>query len=322
MSQSPSTRGPQPQQDPIVLPLIAEVDMVFRHIPLKGQTVRIGSSREYEDEHPVRKVRFEQDWYLGETVVTQAQWRALMKEDHVLRAQTFAELPEHPLTDVSWDEARAFCSRLQEVLQRVPVWSRLHARLPTEAEWEASCRAESLSDYWFGDGLECAERLAWTHENSGVRTHPAQSTPDPAKPPSHPWGLVGMHGNVWEWCEDLFYREHGWDSLAVAVDPCHIDPVKFSGDEPATYQEALEQVQALGRTEMVSIIQGMSLEEQGAYNRQQAENLGAPQRVLRGGSWLDLAELATASIRYCRPAVIPLRINGFRVCLSRPAASE
>jgi len=321
MSQSPSTRGPRPQQDSIVLPLNAEVDMVFRHIPLKGQTVRIGS-RKYENQAPVRKVRFEQDWYLGETVVTQTQWRALMKEDEVMGRQSFPDFLEHPLTDVSWEEALAFCTRLHEVLQRAPMRSHLHARLPTEAEWEAACRAGAHSDYWFGDGLECAERLAWTYENSAARTHPAWTTPDPSKPPPHPWGLLGMHGNVWEWCEDLFYRELGWDSTPVAADPCHIDPEKFTGDEPLIWQEALKQAQALNRPDAISIIQSWSPEQKEAYNEQQAKNAGGPRRVLRGGSWLYQAEGAIASVRVRRPAYDCNKNYGFRVCLSRPAVSR
>ena len=74
-------------------------------------------------------------------------------------------------------------------------------RLPTEAEWEYACRAGSDGDYPLATGSTPAGCHAWFATNAGKKTHPtAQKQPNA-------WGLFDMHGNVAEWCNDV-YDEH------------------------------------------------------------------------------------------------------------------
>jgi formylglycine-generating enzyme required for sulfatase activity len=96
-----------------------------------------------------------------------------------------------PVENVSWDDA-------QEFIKRMNARNDGHFyRLPTEAEWEYACRAGSTGDY--AGNLDA---MAWYDNNSGGKTHPVgQKSPNA-------WGLYDMHGNVLEWCEDVYHDNY------------------------------------------------------------------------------------------------------------------
>jgi len=147
----------------------------------------------YDDEvqHPVELT---QGYWLGDTVVTQALWEAVMGTN-LSRFQGF----NHPVEQVSWDDCQDFIKRLNARFDG------LEARLPTEAEWEYACRAGTSTATWVGNlpaGQEIEapllDAIAWVRANAGNTTHPV------AEKEPNPYGLYDMLGNVYEWCADGF----------------------------------------------------------------------------------------------------------------------
>jgi formylglycine-generating enzyme required for sulfatase activity len=82
-------------------------------------------------------------------------------------------------------------------------------RLPTEAEWEYACRAETQSTFFWGEGRADAAPYAWTISNSDGRMHPVAG-----KKPND-FGLYDMGGNVGEWCNDWYASDYYGKSPAT-----------------------------------------------------------------------------------------------------------
>ncbi|MFM8175547.1 MAG: SUMF1/EgtB/PvdO family nonheme iron enzyme, partial [Pirellulaceae bacterium] len=98
-----------------------------------------------------------------------------------------------PMTGISWLEAMEFCRRLGELPEEKKEGRRY--RLPTEAEWERACRADTSSAYSFGDDRSKLKEFAWY---GGQKAKPVGQL----KP--NAWGLFDMHGNAAEWCYDCY----------------------------------------------------------------------------------------------------------------------
>ena len=156
-------------------------------------------------EQPQHRVRITQPFYLGVTEVTQGQYRAVTGQS----PSQFKGSDELPVENVSWEEAVAFCDKLNEREKGQLGGERY--RLPTEAEWEYACRAGSTTRYSFGDDAAGLGEFAWFRDNSGGKTHPVGE-----KRPNA-FNLYDMHGNVWEWCQDWY--DDGYYRRSSAADP-------------------------------------------------------------------------------------------------------
>ena len=137
------------------------------------------------DEQPQTRVRFTKGFWIGETEVTQAQWRSLMGSNP---SSNKGAGDRAPVERVSWEDAARFCQRLNE---RERAAGRIPAgyvyRLPTEAEWEYACRAGSAGPY-AGDLAQIAvSGRRYTNTRAVASLQP------------NAWGLHDMHGNVAEW---------------------------------------------------------------------------------------------------------------------------
>ena len=136
-----------------------------------------------ENEMPVHRVEISEDYWLGKTEVTQAQWEKVMGSNPSFNNSC----SDCPVERVSWEDAKEFIRKLNE-LDNGFVYS-----LPTEAEWEYAARGGT--NRLFAGNIE---DLAWHSGNSEIATHPVES-----RLPNS-FGLYDMHGNVEEWCEDLY----------------------------------------------------------------------------------------------------------------------
>lgn len=128
---------------------------------------------------------------IGKYPITQAQYEAVMGKN----LSRFKGSSNLPVESVSWDDAQAFCQRLSQDTGK-------NYRLPSEAEWEYACRAGTTTRYYFGDNANQLGDYARFKDNSGGRTNLV------GKKKQNPWGLYDMHGNIYEWCEDIWHDNY------------------------------------------------------------------------------------------------------------------
>ena len=165
--------------------------------------------------------RIERSFAIASREVTVNQFLKFRK-DHEYD-EPFAPTGDCPVNDVSWYDAAAYCNWLSEQ-EGIPKdqWcyvpnakgeytagmsmspdylKRTGYRLPTEAEWEYACRAGADSAYSFGEAVDLLGKYGWFDGNSLGKSHPVGLMK------SNDLGLFDMHGNDWEWCQDV-YREY------------------------------------------------------------------------------------------------------------------
>ena len=151
------------------------------------------------------QVRITKPFAIGRTVVTQGQWRAVMGTEPWYEGLSKNQCgDDFPAVYVSWHDAVLFCETLTDLERDT---GRLTAtqsyRLPTEAEWEYACRADTTTAYSFGDDPKQLGNYGWYCGSSDLMLQRV------AEMKPNPWGLFDMHGNVWEWCADWEDEDDG-----------------------------------------------------------------------------------------------------------------
>lgn len=159
-----------------------------------------------DDEGPCHEVSVTNGFWLCNFEVTQAEYLTLIGAN----PSEGKGGPNAPVERVSWFDATNYCGRLSQrerALGRLP--DGLVYRLPSEAEWEYACRAQTQSAYSYGDNPAQLSNYGWWAANAGNYAHAV------GQKQSNPWGLYDMHGNVFEWCADWYLPYPGAQSFAA-----------------------------------------------------------------------------------------------------------
>ena len=220
------------------LPGSVRMEMVY----VAPGSFQMGSERGVDDEKPVHKVTLTNGYWIGKYPVTQAQWNALVTAMDVSldkgRPVAFfssngvggslvsgMDTSDFPMENISWNDCTALVDALNKADREGWRWS-----LPTEAQWEFAARGGNKSRGYTYSGSNDMDAVGWYYENSGKqklydsewdldKLEGNQCRPHRVKEKDigNELGIVGMSGNVCEWCNDR-YDEHYY-SISPTEDP-------------------------------------------------------------------------------------------------------
>ena len=172
----------------------------FTMVAVKCGTFQMGATKEQKSptryELPIHKVTLN-DYYIGETEVTQELWKAVMGTN-----PSSSKGDNLPVDRVSWNDCQIFISKLNKI-------TGTKFSLPTEAQWEYAARGGNQSRGYQYSGSNYVGIVAWNPNNSSGKLHPVKT-----RQPNE-LGLYDMSGNVWEWCQDYY----GYYSRKPQIDP-------------------------------------------------------------------------------------------------------
>jgi formylglycine-generating enzyme required for sulfatase activity len=176
-------------------------------ILIPGGKFMMGDDQHHQDEQPIHQVELA-PFLMGKYPITQAQYQAIMGEaiGHGLGA-------DYPIEQINWHDALAFCTKLSQQTGK-------QYTLPTEAQWEYACRANTTTVFHFGATITpnlVNYNGEYPYNGAAPGENRAQATPVGTFPPNG-FGLYDLHGNVWEWCLDEYqpnYQTAPVDGSAV-----------------------------------------------------------------------------------------------------------
>lgn len=191
-------------------------DVSFRMKHVGVGTFAMGTSETNTNAAPVHQVTITRDYFIGETEVSQALWKAVTTYTPTLDGKqwntTYGLGDRYPANYVSWDDCQAFIARLNELTGQ-------KFRMPTEAEWDFAARGGNMSEGLIFSGSNTLDDVAWYAANAytvGISS-PNYGPHEVATKAANELGIYDMTGNVWEWCAD-WYKD-SYDSSASVTDP-------------------------------------------------------------------------------------------------------
>ncbi|MDA0833886.1 MAG: formylglycine-generating enzyme family protein [Planctomycetota bacterium] len=212
----------------------------------------MGSPDSFKDaeqrERPQHKVRFTKPFYMGQHEVTKGVFAHFVQEtnykttaeqngvggngydaitgkfkakkEFTWKNPGFEQTDDHPVLNVSWDDAVQFCEWLSEREKE-------EYQLPTEAQWEYVCRAGSQEPWSFGNDVEglvvvgnvkdATAKEKFTEWDTIKSSDGYVFTAPVGQFQPNAFGIYDMHGNAWEWCRDI-YDENAYKNRSETTD--------------------------------------------------------------------------------------------------------
>ncbi|WP_281678686.1 formylglycine-generating enzyme family protein [Synergistes jonesii] len=198
----------------LLLALAAQAYAAGGLVLVKGGAFRMGSpsSEAWREKDEGAHEVTVSDFYIGRYEVTQREYRELMGE----KAFSFRG-DNLPVENVSWYDAVNYCNALSRKEGLTPTyavngrsvsWNRQADgyRLPTEAEWEYACRAGTDTPFWTGANITPEEADyygTYPYVDGQGGEYRGETVPVDSFAPNR-FGLYNVHGNVGEWCWDIY----------------------------------------------------------------------------------------------------------------------
>lgn len=178
------------------------------------QAIKMGANKEWVQRETPQHTAELSEYSIGKYPVTNREYQEFVRDAKYKAPQGWEgdqfpkEKAEHPVVNVSWDDAVAYCKWLGDKTKR-------NYRLPTEAEWEKAARGEDGRVFPWGndfDSQKCNSRESGIYDTSEVGMFSPQG--------DSPYGCSDMAGNALEWCSDWYDGSGYWNRQdSVVRDP-------------------------------------------------------------------------------------------------------
>ena len=169
--------------------------VTFKMMLVEAGTFQMGSTTGYSDEAPVHSVTISKDYYMGETEVTQALWKAVTGYSPTSDGDSWTSMwalgDNYPAYEISYEDVQSFITKLNSLTGE-------NFRMPTEAEWEFAARGGNKSKGYTYSGSNTIGDVAWYNGNTSSKTHTVKAKA------ANELGFYDMSGNVCEWCSDWY----------------------------------------------------------------------------------------------------------------------